>query len=80
MTERADQDLLPLYVCLYFDEDVSVDRDFELRHERTLEQGKTHYGIIIARRHPNDAAVVSRLLALLNSVSAEEMLNQLRYI
>jgi hypothetical protein len=124
MTERADQDLLPLYIRLYFDEDVSVDivrnlrqrgfdvlsthearrlqldddaqlsfaveerralvthnrRDFELRHERTLEHGKTHYGIIIARRRPNDGAVVSRLLALLNSVSAEEMLNQLRYI
>lgn len=25
MTERAEQDLLPLYVRLYFDEDVSVD-------------------------------------------------------
>ena len=124
MTERADQSLLPVYVRLYFDEDVSVDivrnlrqrgfdvlsthearrlqrdddaqlafsvaerralvthnrRDFELRHERILQEGKTHYGIIITRRRPNNAAVVAKLLALLNSVSAEEMANQLRYV
>lgn len=124
MTERAEKDLLPLYVRLYFDEDVSVDivrnlrqrgfdalstqearrlqldddaqlafavqeqralvthnrRDFELRHERTLAEGKTHFGIIIARRRASDAAVVSRLLGLLNSVTAEDVVNQLRYI
>jgi len=124
MTERADQSLLPVYVRLYFDEDVSVDivrnlrqrgfdvlsthearrlqrdddaqlafsvaerralvthnrRDFELRHERILQEGKTHYGIIITRRRPSNAAVVAKLLALLNSVSAEEMANQLRYV
>ena len=124
MTERAEQELLPLYVRLYFDEDVSVDivrnlrqrgfdvlsthearrlqldddaqidfaveeqralvthnrRDFEVQHERALAEGKAHFGIIIARRRANDAAVVSRLLALLNRVTAEEMVNQLRYI
>jgi hypothetical protein len=124
MTERAEPALLPLYVRLYFDEDVSVDivsnlrqrgfdvlsthearllqldddaqlafavqeqralvthnrRDFELRHEQALAEGHTHCGIIIARRRANEAAVVSRLLALLNSVTAEEMANQLRYI
>ena len=124
MTERADQDLLPLYIRLYFDEDVSADivrnlkhrgfdvlstreagrlqldddaqlafavaegralvthnrRGFELRHQQYLERGQTHYGIIIARRRANDAAVVARLLEVLNVVSAEEMVNQLRYI
>lgn len=124
MSDRADRDLLPLYVRLYFDEDVSVDivrnlrqrgfdvlsthearrlqrdddaqlefavaerralvthnrRDFELRHEQCLEHGRTHYGIIIARRRASDGAVVTRLLAVLNSESVEGMINQLRYI
>lgn len=32
MTERAEQELLPLYVPLYFDEDVSVNIVHNLRH------------------------------------------------
>ena len=124
MTEKADPDLLPLYIPLYFDEDVSAGvvqnlrlrgfdvikagamrhlglddesqlafavsekralvthnrRDFEVLHERYLEAGRTHYGVIIARRRPLDAAVVSRLLTLLDAVTAEQMINQLRHI
>ena len=124
MTKRADSDLLPLYVRLYFDEDVSVSivdnlrqrgfdvlntrdahhlhldddvqlafavaeqralvthnrHDFELHHERYVAGEQTHYGIIIAKRRGNDAAVVARLLDLLNSMTADEMINQLRYL
>jgi hypothetical protein len=38
-----------------------------------------HYGVIIAKRR-KDAEVVTKLLALLDAVTAEEMQNQLRYI
>ncbi len=54
--------------------------DFEQRHKRYLAEGLRHYGIILAMRRPSDAAVVARLLALLNAVTADEMVNQLRYI
>ncbi|OIO96439.1 MAG: hypothetical protein AUK03_03930 [Anaerolineae bacterium CG2_30_64_16] len=54
--------------------------DFEQRHRRYLAEERRHYGIILAMRRPSDAAVVARLLALLNSVTADEMVNQLRYV
>jgi hypothetical protein len=41
--------------------------------------GQTHYGIIIAVRHP-PYEIVRRLLLILNQVTADEMQNQLRYI
>lgn len=53
--------------------------DFEKQHKKFLENGMKHYGVIIAKRR-RDAEVVSKLLALLDSVTAEEMQNQLRYI
>lgn len=53
--------------------------DFEKQHVRFLENGMSHYGIIVAKRR-KDAEVVSKLLALLDAVTAEEMKNQLRYI
>jgi len=54
--------------------------DFEQQHTRYLAEGRHHYGIILAMRRPSDSAVVARLLALLNSVTGEEMAKQLRYI
>jgi hypothetical protein len=54
--------------------------DFEQRHKRYLTEGRHHHGIILAMRRPSDAAVVARLLALLDSVTADEMINQIRYI
>ncbi|MBI3151590.1 MAG: DUF5615 family PIN-like protein [Chloroflexi bacterium] len=54
--------------------------DFESQHLRFLENGLRHYGVIIARRRSKDSDVVVRLLALLDTVTAEEMENQLRYI
>lgn len=124
MTEHAEPELRPLYLPLYFDEDVSSgivenlrmrgfdvlsarDRamlsrtddeqlafaieqrralvthnraDFEWLRRRCLENGQLHHGIIIARRRRDDEIVVARLLQLLNSVTAEEMQNQLRYL
>ncbi|MEO7841923.1 MAG: DUF5615 family PIN-like protein [Anaerolineales bacterium] len=53
--------------------------DFEKQHTKLLKSGMKHYGVIIARRR-QDVEVVSKLLALLDSVTAEEMQNQLRYI
>jgi hypothetical protein len=124
MTDRADQDLLALYVRLYFDEDVSASIvenlrqrgfdvlsarnagrlqlddasqlafattegrafvthnrwDFEQLHQRYLSEDREHHGIIIARRRSSDTVVVVKLLALLNEVTADEMINQLRYV
>jgi hypothetical protein len=68
MTDRADRDLQALY------------RDFELRHQRYLSAGQPHFGIIVAKRRASDAAVVHKLLALLDTVTADEMRGQLRYI
>jgi hypothetical protein len=53
--------------------------DFETRALEHIASGKTHYGIIVAvRRPPQDIA--RRLLVILNSVTADEMINQVRYI
>ncbi len=54
--------------------------DFELLHEQYLAAQQPHFGVIIAKRRPHDAIVVRKLLSLLDSLSGEEMRNQLRYI
>jgi len=53
--------------------------DFEKQHAKFLESGMNHYGVIIVKRR-KDAEVVSKILALLDAVTAEDMQNQLRYI
>ena len=53
--------------------------DFEILAKEYFEQNKTHYGIIIAvRRLPNE--MTQRLLDVLNYTTADEMINQIRYI
>lgn len=53
--------------------------DFENLAKQYFEQNKIHYGIIIAvRRLPNEMA--QRLLEILNQNTADEMINQIRYI
>jgi hypothetical protein len=53
--------------------------DFEALARRYFEDKKTHSGIIIAvRRHPKELA--RRVLILLNSLTADEIENQIRYI
>lgn len=54
--------------------------DFEQLHQRYLSEGWKHHGIIVAKRRPSDTAVVVKLLALLNEVTADDMIDQLRYI
>lgn len=123
MTERADGEIVSLYIHLYFDEDVSVrivdnlrtrgfdvlssrdaemsERsddeqmlyavslrraivthnrvDFEAQHGKFVKNGLKHYGVIVAKRR-KDAEVVTKILALLDTVSADEIENQLRYV
>ena len=54
--------------------------DFEARHQRYVENGRGHFGIIIAKRRPRSAHVVRKLLMLLNRMTTEEMKDQLQYI
>ena len=53
--------------------------DFEALAQTYFATGQTHYGIIIAVRHPPHE-IVRRLLLILNQVTADEMQDQLRYI
>lgn len=53
--------------------------DFEWLAQQWFHAGYEHYGIIIAVRHPPHE-LVRRLLRLLDHVTADEMMNQLRYI
>ena len=46
--------------------------DFEMLAQAYFESGQTHYGIIIAVRHPPHE-VVRRLLLILNQVTFDEM-------
>ena len=53
--------------------------DFEQIAKQYFEQNKDHHGIIIAvRRLPNE--ITQRLLEILNDATADEMINQIRYI
>ena len=53
--------------------------DFEALYQQYLSERRDHYGILIAvRRLPHD--IVRNLLAVLNHVTADEMMNQIRYI
>lgn len=54
--------------------------DFEERHVRMLETGQQHYGIIVAKRRARDEIVAAKILELLNAVTADDMICQLRYV
>lgn len=53
--------------------------DFEVLHQQYINGGRHHAGIIIATRHP-PYKMVQRLLIILDQITADEMLDQLRYI
>ena len=53
--------------------------DFELLVREYFAAGRSHYGAIIAVRRPPHA-ILSRLLPILNQVTADEMQDQVRYI
>ncbi|MGC9395633.1 MAG: DUF5615 family PIN-like protein [Anaerolineae bacterium] len=124
MTERADAELLPVYISLYFDEDIANEivenlrhrgfnvlcardtqrlsladeaqltfavaqqraivthnrQDFEKLHKHYLENRHPHWGIIIAKRRRDSSIVVRKLLTILDSSTADEFREQLRYI
>jgi Domain of unknown function (DUF5615) len=79
MLGKSDDDQMLYAVSLHRAIVTHNRADFELQHRKFLEQGLSHYGVIIAKRR-RDAEVVAKLLILLNDVTAEEMENQLRYI
>jgi hypothetical protein len=53
--------------------------DFVLLHEQYIAEGKEHWGIVLSTEEPI-SLLVHRLLRLLNSVSAEELKNQIRWL
>lgn len=53
--------------------------DFEALAQQYFSSGQSHAGIIIAVRRP-PLELVKRLTAILNSVTADEIRDQLRYI
>ncbi|MBI5822912.1 MAG: DUF5615 family PIN-like protein [Chloroflexi bacterium] len=76
---RSDDEQM-LYAVLQKRAMVTHNRvDFEKQHVKLLENGMQHFGVIVAKRR-RDSEVVAKLLELLDTVTAEEMKNQLRYI
>lgn len=53
--------------------------DFEALHQTYMDSGRHHTGILIAVRHPA-YEIMRRLLLILNSVTADEMQDQVRYL
>ena len=53
--------------------------DFEALAQAYFAARQTHYGIIVAVRRPPQE-IARRLLAILNHVSADEIMDQIRYI
>ena len=54
-------------------------KDFAVRHERYLTEDKEHWGIVLSTEEPIDI-LRRRLLRLLNTLSAEELKNQIRWL
>jgi predicted nuclease of predicted toxin-antitoxin system len=54
-------------------------KDFAVRHARYLAEGREHWGIVLSTEEAVDV-VRRRLLRLLNTVSAEELKNQIRWL
>ena len=53
--------------------------DFMLLHEKYIADGKDHWGIIFSTEEPT-GVLTHRLLRLLNSVTCDEMKNQVRWL
>ncbi len=54
-------------------------RDFSYLHNQYLAENKEHWGIIFSTQEPI-SVLFHRLLRLLNSVTAEELKNQVRWL
>ncbi len=53
--------------------------DFSILHEHYMTEGKEHWGIILSNRE-FIGELLRRILRLLNSVSADELKNQVRWL
>lgn len=53
--------------------------DFVHLHEKYMAEGKDHWGIILSTQEPI-GVLLHRLLRLLDSVSADELKNQIRWL
>jgi len=53
--------------------------DFEALHRQYLDEGRNHWGIIVAARR-DPPLIVANLLRLLNKLTADELRDQLLYI
>jgi len=54
-------------------------KDFAVRHDRYMEEGKEHWGIIFSTEESMDV-IRRRLLKLLNTASSDELKNQTRWL
>ena len=54
--------------------------DFKELHKQYLDSKRRHYGIIIAKRRRDNEIVIAKLLDLFNTVTADEIKLQLRYL
>lgn len=60
---------------------VTHDRDDFLRlHLHYLAEGRKHFGIIISPQRQSPSEITTRIITLLDRVTADEMENQLRYV
>ena len=53
--------------------------DFSILHEQYMLEGKEHWGIILSNQEPI-GELLRRILRLLNSASADELKNQVRWL
>lgn len=54
-------------------------KDFALRHEHYLSEGREHWGIILSTEE-TISVLRRRLLKLLNTLTADELKNQMRWL
>ena len=54
-------------------------KDFIVRHEKYLASSQEHWGIVLSTEEPI-RVLLHRLFRLLNTVSAEELKNQIRWL
>lgn len=54
-------------------------KDFAVFHAQYITEGKTHWGIVLSTEEKPDV-IRRRLLRLLNTLSAEDLKNQIRWL
>jgi ActR/RegA family two-component response regulator len=78
---QADDDSQLAYAAVHDLALVTYNQgDFCLRHRNYLSQGHSHAGIVIASRKVGFGETLRRLVRLLETVSARELCNQIRWL